>query len=273
MQREATTPMPAPTAPAAITGLLVFASELQHVRAPRDVLDLLDQRIAGPLGLRAYAIWRVPADAEDLSDYQIGKNVWVHRSVPANYWAEFWPMVRKHGPSVLARMAWLNNGLFTWTETARKMKPAGTETWIFDLTRKHGLRDGTSAPVGQWVVACWSKHVLKLNRDNCVILYAAAVFAIERIGELLAPRNRRRPIRPSPELSPRELAVLRNYAIGKDMHEIAETLGVGEGTVKTFFTRVQRKLKAKHRGHAVHLAMREHLISYYALLTVGTILT
>jgi DNA-binding NarL/FixJ family response regulator len=67
--------------------------------------------------------------------------------------------------------------------------------------------------------------------------------------------------------------VLRNYAIGKDMHEIAETLGVGEGTVKTFFTRVQRKLKAKHRGHAVHLAMREHLISYYALLTVGTILT
>jgi hypothetical protein len=158
--------MPATTAPAATTGLLVFASELRHVRAPPDVLHLLDQRIAGPLGLRAYAIWRVPADAEDLSDYQIGKNLWVHRSVPANYWAEFWPMVRKHGPSVLARMAWLNNGLFTWTETARKMKPTGTETWVFDLTRK---------PDARWHPRQWGsdgrllvKNVLKLNRDNRV---------------------------------------------------------------------------------------------------------
>jgi hypothetical protein len=48
LQSEATTLMPAPTAPAAmaITGLLVFASELRRVRAPCDVLDLVDQRIA-----------------------------------------------------------------------------------------------------------------------------------------------------------------------------------------------------------------------------------
>ena len=240
-----------------VAGLMLFAVEVEKARTPGEILNRLHERIARPLGLNVYGIWRFPVDMDNLAEYQ-NQDVFAHESVPKEFWVEFWPMMRQQGPSVLCRMAWANPGLFTLTQAGRDLEPTGTQWWSFDLLKRHGMRDAAFSPVGRWIVGYWSKKVLQLSPDNRATLYAAAAYAVGRLEGLLG--EKKRSLQTSPVLSPRELAVLRNYAAGKDQREIAAELSVGEGTVKTFFSRVQKKLKAKHRGHAVLLAMRKSLI-------------
>ena len=248
-----------------MTGVLSYASEVARLRSPEAVVELLDRYVAREQGLHVYACWRAPLDPgisiESIDAYRAGDNVWVHRSVPAKYWDEFWPLVRKHGPSVIARLARTNPGLFTWTEASRILRPSGEERWVWEVMRKHGLRDGVHCPVGPWIVGFWSTKVLHLPPTPRAILTTAAHFTAHHLEALLPGRRKRKGHDSSRALTARELAVLRNYSLGNEVREIAKAMKIGEGTVKTFLTRMQRKLKAKHRGHAVLLAMRDHLIT------------
>jgi DNA-binding NarL/FixJ family response regulator len=79
------------------------------------------------------------------------------------------------------------------------------------------------------------------------------------IGAMLA-RQVARPKRSSGLLSPRELAVLRLVAAGQSNHQIAESLGITERTVKFHVTAVFNKLGADNRAQAVALAGRRGLI-------------
>jgi len=59
----------------------------------------------------------------------------------------------------------------------------------------------------------------------------------------------------SPQLSPRELEVLRLVAAGRSNPEIARTLFIGEATVKTHLLHVFEKLEVNDRTRAVTRAM------------------
>src|SRR5215218_7062105 len=59
----------------------------------------------------------------------------------------------------------------------------------------------------------------------------------------------------SPQLSPRELEVLRLVAAGRSNPEIARTLFIGEATVKTHLLHVFEKLEVHDRTRAVTRAM------------------
>ena len=61
-------------------------------------------------------------------------------------------------------------------------------------------------------------------------------------------------------LSQREQQVLEELAKGKPTREIAETLGLGEETVKSHLSRLYQKLRAKDRVEAVVIAMRHGLV-------------
>jgi two-component system, NarL family, response regulator len=61
-------------------------------------------------------------------------------------------------------------------------------------------------------------------------------------------------------LSERELEVLRLVAKGKANKEIAEELGVGEGTIKTHLKHLLSKLDAPDRTRAVTLAIERGLL-------------
>jgi DNA-binding CsgD family transcriptional regulator len=61
-------------------------------------------------------------------------------------------------------------------------------------------------------------------------------------------------------LSAREQEVLRNAADGLTNAEIGRRLFLSEHTVKTYLRRVLRRLDAKDRTHAVHLAWRRGLL-------------
>lgn len=61
-------------------------------------------------------------------------------------------------------------------------------------------------------------------------------------------------------LSKREQEVLEELAKGKSTHDIAETLGLGDETVKSHLSRIYQKLKASDRVQAVVIAMRHGLV-------------
>ena len=86
----------------------------------------------------------------------------------------------------------------------------------------------------------------------------AASFAVLRLEQLLGPDVDRLPTRP--QLTPRELAVLRLTSMGGQTAEIAQELGIGGETIRSHLKKVQSKLGVRNRPHAVAEAIRQHLI-------------
>ncbi len=65
----------------------------------------------------------------------------------------------------------------------------------------------------------------------------------------------------NPELSERELAVLRSLAQGMSNADIATALSIGEGTVKSHFNRILNKLDVSDRTQAVIVAVKRGIVS------------
>jgi len=64
-----------------------------------------------------------------------------------------------------------------------------------------------------------------------------------------------------PGLSPRELEVLELIVIGKSNREIADTLGLTEGTVKSYVNHILNKLDVSDRTQAAMCAIRRGIVS------------
>jgi DNA-binding CsgD family transcriptional regulator len=82
---------------------------------------------------------------------------------------------------------------------------------------------------------------------------------LERASQGLSPREA--PLAPdSPTLSPRELDVLAQVALGKQNGTVARRLGLMESTVKSYLSSAMRKLEAGSRYEAVVAARRAGLL-------------
>ena len=64
------------------------------------------------------------------------------------------------------------------------------------------------------------------------------------------------------ELSPKQLNALRLLAQGLERRAIAETMGIGEETVKTHLSEVRRKLGARTSAQAVAIGLINSLFDY-----------
>jgi two-component system, NarL family, response regulator len=64
----------------------------------------------------------------------------------------------------------------------------------------------------------------------------------------------------APELTNRELVILQCVASGRANKEIADQLGVSEGTVKSHVNKIMRKLGAVSRTDAALVGLRKGLV-------------
>ncbi len=64
----------------------------------------------------------------------------------------------------------------------------------------------------------------------------------------------------NPELSERELEVLRSLAQGMSNADIAAALSIGEGTVKSHVNRILNKLDVSDRTQAVIVAVKRGIV-------------
>jgi two-component system NarL family response regulator len=65
----------------------------------------------------------------------------------------------------------------------------------------------------------------------------------------------------NPELSEKELAVLRSLAQGMSNADIATALSIGEGTVKSYVNRILNKLDVSDRTQAVIVAVKRGIVN------------
>lgn len=94
--------------------------------------------------------------------------------------------------------------------------------------------------------------VLKVSRGETVIPGGLA--------DGLAAQIRMRAESPAPALTPRELEVLRGFARGLSIPQLAQELFVAPSTVKTHTQRLYEKLEVSDRAAAVAAAMRLRLL-------------
>ena len=66
---------------------------------------------------------------------------------------------------------------------------------------------------------------------------------------------------PHEDLTPREMDVLRQLALGHSNKEIADSLAIGDETVKTHVGNVFAKLQVENRAQAVVQALKRGLVA------------
>jgi DNA-binding CsgD family transcriptional regulator len=242
------------------TRLIDYSSRVGELRTPSDVLDELHAITTRSLPLSVLGAARFPLKSADWSSIQLGKSVFLHREVPEGWWEEHNALARgKFRPILfLARSSMASS---TWTEVTRMLEPIGVDRWSNELAFKYGMRDGFTCPVGgRWVVAFWSRRNLSniLTQQIRIMVYAAASFAALRLEQLAGPDAAR--IGSRAHLTPRELSVLRLVSIGEQCHDMAQSLGLGEETIRSHLKKAQAKLGVRNRAHAVAEALRQNLI-------------
>jgi len=240
--------------------LIDYASRVEDLQSPGDVLDGLHAITTRSLPLSVLAATRFPLKSGDWGSIQLGKSAFLHKEVPNGWWEEYNHLARdKFRPILFLAMSSMAS--CTWTEVKRMLEPIGIDRWADELALKYGMRDGLTCPVGgRWVVAFWSRKELSniLTPPQRIMIFAAASFAALRLEQLAGPDPNR--IGSRGRLTPRELAVLRLMSTGRQCLDVAQELGLGEETIRSHLKKTQIKLGTRNRTHSVAEALRQNLI-------------
>jgi DNA-binding CsgD family transcriptional regulator len=229
--------------------------ELAAIRRPDEVVAVLQRHALAFDHLNVYGAYRLPQRPSDYRNgYLLGRTAFIHPRARAHFNKHI-ATARERGPNILARMTWVRRSPFTTTECMRLTRPNEGERWVFNLLRAHGIRDMFYCPVDDWIVVFWSPKVLRLSLTDRGHLYSLALQATMRLDEIVDL-----PKKDYVRLSTREVAVLHYLSNGASDAVIAQSLGIGEGTIRTYVLRAMSKLGVKTREHAVAEALRRLLV-------------
>ena len=240
--------------------MLRLATSLDKLGTPEAVLDGLHEVSFSACQISVLGAALFPLRWGDWESIKTGKTVFLHKSVPANWWDEHIELSLTD-PSHGFMFAQSSLAPFTMSEMMHMVEPSAVDRWPYELALKYGMRDRLNCPVGgRWIVTYWSRHVLthRLSDEARAILFMGATFAAIRLQEIVGAQACQ--IGKGAALTPRELAVLRLLSDGRQSSEAAEWLGLGEETVRSHLKKAQAKLGVKSRTQAVAQAIRRHLI-------------
>ena len=102
-----------------------------------------------------------------------------------------------------------------------------------------------------------------IRKDAEPEMLVAAVRAVAQGKTYIDPSAARQLLQapaPSDDLTPREVEVLRQLALGRANKEIAQVLSISEETVKSHVGNVLGKLRAENRSQAIVQALKRRLV-------------
>lgn len=240
--------------------LIAFSTGTSELKTPDAVLNALNDATSQSGPLYVLGAGRFPAKVGDWKAMKLGESVFIHKDVPRGWWQDY-STYGQHAYDPGIMMARVSLSPYTWTESRRMIEPIGVDRWATELALKYGMRDGLTCPVGgRWVLAYWSRKVLAdvLSPEARALVFMASSFAIMRIEALASADPARFSARA--QLTPRECAVLRMVAAGRDLRAIADALELGEETIRTHLSKAKVKLGARNRTQAVAEAIRQLII-------------
>src|SRR5215831_19133212 len=71
------------------TGLLDYASRVEELATPNEVLDRLHATITKSLPLRVLGAARFPIRYADWDSMRLGKSAFLHKELPEGFWEEY----------------------------------------------------------------------------------------------------------------------------------------------------------------------------------------
>lgn len=161
--------------------------------------------------------------------------------------------IAKHGPPI-----------FTWSATASSAKGGRREVrQFFAAAAQFGICSGLSisVPVGfknrmVFTLACGRQAPVDVQAVDPVTAAIAVAFVHSRLGRGRNDVSLSQTIR----LSPREAECLRWFSEGMSMPDIADTLGIGFRSVRSYLDSATAKLNAANTRQAATIATRLGLI-------------
>ena len=229
-----------------------FLATAPTLRKPDEVLDALQWvSLKHPQRLKVQGVSSM--DPLKFQEGQIARDVFFHPDFPATqYLGEYRSFEKKFGTNPLSDFIGSVSHPFTLSEAMRALRLTGEARWSFELFREFGARDALLITCGRWLVVYSAEQPLRLERADRFYLAMAASVAVERMEQLV--KRRQVTTHPTPQLSDRQLVVLRMFAQGLTANEIAEQLRISAGTVRSYVRRILEKISARSITHAVNIA-------------------
>ncbi|WAP66708.1 autoinducer binding domain-containing protein [Jiella pelagia] len=158
----------------------------------------------------------------------------------------------KHGPSI-----------FSWSAADAKRSGRRDVTQFYSDASRFGILSGlsVSVPVGfkdrmVFTLASDNPRVRIDSEPDPVTAAVAVAFVHSRLGAASHDATMAADI----HLSPREAECLRWFADGMSMPDIAETIGIGYRSVRSYLDAATRKLGASNSRQATSIAIRLGMI-------------
>ena len=178
---------------------------------------------------------------------------WQERYVQKNY-LRIDPVVTKakHGPPI-----------FDWSAKEAGRLGRRDITQFFKDADRFGIRSGLSVSVP---VGFKDRMVFTLASSNATVCIEEdpdpirAAIAVAFVHSRLASATRDAALASGIRLSPREAECLRWFADGMSMPDIANTVGIGYRSVRSYLDEATRKLGAGNSRQAASIAIRLGLI-------------
>jgi DNA-binding CsgD family transcriptional regulator len=246
-------------APKLAADILNYADQVSEFHTSEHILDALDAIAFEHCRLNVLGAALLPMQfKEGAEGYELGRTVFLHRSVPKGWWEDYRGMsALSPAPSMI--MARLAIGPYTLAQILRVLEPVGIDRWSIDLHHKYGIRDLMGVPVGgRWVFAYWARKLITSTAEESALLFLGAAYATIRLQKLVLPTPTR--LGKGAALTARELSVLRALSLGERPSQVAKQLALGEETVRTHIKKAQLKLGARTLAAAIASAIRLRLI-------------
>jgi hypothetical protein len=129
-----------------------LTAHIGRARTPDAILDALDEFASRLLPVNVLGVGRMPQRTSDWRSVKLGKDVFLHRSAPIDWWKEYAAKAAQgYDPGIM--MAKTSLVAHTWTETMQTLDPIGIDRWPYDLalnTASATRSPVTSANAGLW---------------------------------------------------------------------------------------------------------------------------
>ena len=163
--------------------------------------------------------------------------------------------IREWNPQVVLQDLLMPGGI-DGVETTRRISECAPAVKVIALT--------ASIDEARMMGALRAGAVGYVRKDAEPEVLLAAVRAVARGRTYIDPSVSRQILQatvPHDDLTPREIGVLRQLALGRSNKEIADALSIGDETVKTHVGNVLSKLQVENRAQAIVQALKRGLVS------------